>query len=386
VVRQPNGLPILGALDSAVALEVGKGYQITAAISRATEAQLAGAGTAYPDDVVATYLDTTGVTQRTRELAQSLVAAAGATDPYHQGKALAAYLQRDPRFTYATRAVLPEDQERDLVDFFLFDENGQVGYCEYYATAMAVMARSLGIPARVAVGYAPGERIEQGVYQYRQRNAHLWAELYFPGYGWQIFESTKSIDPVVRLSGSGTVPPIVDPVGGVDPPNPFDEGVDPGNVNPLPSFEPVDGGFQPGEEKPAEEAQQGNALVVVIGLSLLVLVLAWRLLRGRGRFRFMAPGELQWQRLALAADRAGVGRRPSETIYEYAGWLEEQLPRQRVPIAQIADGKVWQDYSGRSVTAEAIERLERAWAKLRVPIAWLAVRRRARSFFLRKVD
>jgi transglutaminase-like putative cysteine protease len=380
VVHQPGGLPLIGALQSGVALESGKGYQITAKISTATEAMLAGAGTAYPPEVVATYTSTAGVTPRTATEARRVVIAAGATDPYHQAKALADYLRSDPRFTYANVAALPSEPEHDLVDFFLFDPNGQVGYCEYFATTMAVMARTLGLPARVAVGYAPGERVDEGVYLYRERNAHAWAEIFFPGYGWQAFEATKSISPVVRLSGTGVVPPINPPVGGVDPGQQFEE-TDPGDISTLPSFQPVEGGFRTGEQRPTEETRIGNAWVVLLLLTLLVGVVAWRLLRGRYRFRFLAPGDRQWQRLAFAADRAGVAQRPSETVYEYAGWLEEQLPRRSVEIQQIADGKVWQSYSGRSFTSEAIARLERAWGRLQLPLLWLAVRRGVRSLF-----
>lgn len=378
VVHQPGGLPLLGALQSGVVLEAGKGYQITAAISNATEAMLVGAGTAYPPEIVATYLSTDGVTSRTAELARSVVEAAAATNPYHQAKALADYLRTDPRFTYATVAALPSDPTQDLVDFFLFDQNGQRGYCEYFASSMAVMARTLGLPARVAVGYAPGERVDTGIYQVRDKNAHLWAEVYFPGYGWQIFEATKSISPVVRLSGSGVVPPINPPVGGVDPGQQFEEGEDPGAISGLPSFQPVEGGFQPGGQRPTEQTREGNAWVILALLLLLVGVVAWRLLRNRYRFRFLAPGDRQWQRLAFAADRAGVAQRPSETVYEYAGWLEEQIPRRSLEIHQIADGKVWQSYSGHSISSETIALLERAWGKLQLPLLWLALRRRVR--------
>jgi transglutaminase-like putative cysteine protease len=378
VVHQPGGLPLLGALQSGVVLQEGKGYQITAAITNATEAMLAGAGTNYPPEIVATYLSTDGVTSRTAELARSVVEAAAATDPYHRARALADYLRTDPRFSYATVAALPSDPNRDLVDFFLFDQNGQRGYCEYFATTMAVMARTVGLPARVAVGYAPGERVDTGIYQVRDKNAHLWAEVYFPGYGWQIFEATKSISPVVRLSGSGIVPPINPPVGGVDPGQQFEEGDDPGAISTLPSFEPVEGAFQPGGQRPTDGVRQGNAWVIIALLLLLVGVVAWRLLRNRYRFRFLAPGDRQWQRLAFAADRAGVAQRPSETVYEYAGWLEEQIPRRSLEIHQIADGKVWQSYSGHSISSETIALLERAWGKLQLPLLWLALRRRIR--------
>jgi transglutaminase-like putative cysteine protease len=378
IVQQPGGLPLLGALQSGSSVDAGKGYQITAKVSVATKAMLAGAGTNYPPEVTATYLNTDGVTQRTADEALRVVNAAVATDPYHQAEALADYLRTDPRFTYATVAALPSDPGRDLVDFFLFEPTGQTGYCEFFATTMAVMARTLGLPARVAVGYAPGERLDSGIYQYRERNAHLWTEIFFPGYGWQIFEATKSITPPVRLTGSGIVPPINPPVGGVDPGQAFEE-TDPGDISALPSFQPVEGGFQAGGQRPTDEARTGNAWVVLALLGLLLLVVAWRLLRNRYRFRFLAPGDRQWQRLAFAADRAGVAQRPSETVYEYASWLEEQLPRRSIEIHQIADGKVWQSYSGRSFTSEAIARLERAWGRLQLPLLWLAARRWIRS-------
>ena len=378
VIHEPAGLPLLGALQSGTSLDPGKGYQITADISTATEAMLAGAGTSYPTEIKATYLSTVGVTQRTADLARQVVNAAGATDPYHEAKALADYLRTDPRFKYRTVAALPSDPTRDLVDFFLFDPKGQVGYCEYYASAMAVMARSLGLPSRVAVGYAPGERIANGVYEYRERNAHAWAEIFFPGYGWEIFEATHSIAAVFRPQGEGTVPPV--PTASGAPRAPSFEGKDLGTISDLPSFQPVAGGFQPGGQRPAEESRIGNATVIVVLLVMLSLFVAWRLLRMRRRQRFLAPADRQWQRLALAADRAGIAMRPAETFYEYASWLEEQLPQRRVEIHELADGKVFQSYSGHTISSELIARLERAWGRLQLPMVWLAVRSRLRSF------
>lgn len=380
IVHEPGGLPLLGALQSGVVLQEGKGYQITAAISNATEAMLSGAGTDYPPEITATYTSTAGVTQRTADEARRVVEAAGATDPYHKARALADYLRTDPRFKYATVAALPSDPNRDIADFFLFDPNGQVGYCEYFATAMAVMARTQGLPARVAVGYAPGERIETGIYQVREKNAHAWAEIYFPGYGWQIFEATKSIAGIARAPGAGVVPPVAPPPAGTDPGQSFFEGKDLGEVSTLPSFEPVPEGFQAGGQRPTDEARAGNAWMFIVLLAALLAIAAWRLLRNRRRFRFLAPGDRQWQRLAVAADRAGVAQRPSETVYEYASWLEEQIPRRSIEIHEIADGKVWQTYSGHSISSEVIARLERAWERLQLPLLWLAVQSRIRSF------
>jgi hypothetical protein len=71
-----------------------------------------------------------------------------------------------------------------------------------------------------------------------------------------------------------------------------------------------------------------------------------------------------------------VAQRPSETIFEYAGWLEEQLPARRPEIRTIAEGKVWQSYSGRGISGTIIARMDDAWKRLQLPLLWLAVRRR----------
>jgi transglutaminase-like putative cysteine protease len=380
-VYESGNQPFLGGIKLTDAISPGQGYVITALISEATEAQLQSAGQAYPPEIEAYYLGTEGVTQRTHEKAREIVTTAGARNPYDMAKALAAYL-RGSDFSYDDSAPIPADPEQDIVDFFLFDENGRVGYCEYYASAMTVMARTLGLPARVVVGYAPGDRIGDGegegsIYLVRRENAHAWAEIYFPGYGWQSFESTKTIPALTRPRGQ----PAPAGSGGPQPslgPRDFPEGVDRdmGLINPLPSFRPVDTGYQPGEQGPPEEPRGGNALIFLAILVLGLGVAAWRFLRSRRALRFLAPGERQWHRLRLAAVRAGVAQRPSETIYEYAGWLEEQIPRRRPEIQTIARGKVWQSYSGHGISGEAIDRIERAWRRLELPLLWLAVKRR----------
>jgi transglutaminase-like putative cysteine protease len=374
-VYETGGEPLLGGLEAPNGISKGEGYQITAAISNATQAQLAKACTDHPAAISQFYLSTDGVTDRTRQLAQQIVTAAHATDPYHQAEALAEFLRSGPDFTYATQVQAP-DPGHDLVDSFLFET--RAGYCEYFASAMAVMARSLGLPSRVAVGFAPGERLAQGIYQYRERNAHAWAEVYFPGYGWQIFEATKSIPAVARVVGSETDTPGDSEAGPQgNPGNAFLPG-DPGVISALPSFVPAAGGIRPGETAADDQTDTrgGNAMVIIVLLIAGLAVVLWRVRRTRRRWRFMTPGDRQWQRLTLAVDRAGVGQQPSETIYEYAGWLEAQLPQRRSDIRTIADAKVWEAYSGRSMTETMIERIERAWQKLRLPLVWLAARRR----------
>jgi len=385
VIQQPAGLPVLGGIEAANPFGPGEGYQLSVALSRATEAQLGTAGTDYPDVVRQLYLDTPGLTDRVTELAAQIVEDAGAQNPYEQAEALAAYLQRDPRFSYATKAPIPP-VGRDLVDFFLFDPSGQSGYCQYYASAMALMARSLGLPARVAVGFAPGERVDEGTYLVREANAHAWAEVYFPGYGWQAFEATKSIAPLARATGDPST--VTPPRTGVDPLLDFE--LDPAlrnRINALPSFDPISGGIDPTRpDAPGadDQARGGNALLIAV-LVLGAAAFVWiRMRQLQKRWRLLPAGDRAWQRLTLAAGRAGVGPRPSETIYEYSGWLEEQLPSHVEPIRTVADGKVWQSYSGRRMTESAGSRLEEAWARLRLPLVWLAIRRSVRRFLRRR--
>ncbi|MBS3784694.1 MAG: transglutaminase domain-containing protein, partial [Anaerolineae bacterium] len=89
---------------------------------------------------------------------------------------------------------------QEPLDWFLFDL--RAGFCNYYASSEVVLLRSLGIPARLAVGFAQGEH-QRGtnINLVYERNAHAWPEVYFPGFGWVEFEPTVSEDPIYRPLG-----------------------------------------------------------------------------------------------------------------------------------------------------------------------------------------
>jgi hypothetical protein len=90
-------------------------------------------------------------------------------------------------------SIPPQREEMDAVEYFLFEQKR--GYCEHFSSSLAVMARSLGIPARVATGYVPGDYNPfTGLYEVRASYAHAWVEVYFPGYGWSTFDPTPSFD------------------------------------------------------------------------------------------------------------------------------------------------------------------------------------------------
>jgi transglutaminase-like putative cysteine protease len=125
-------------------------------------------------------------------LAQELTATELTT--YDRAKAIEAYLRTFPY----TLNVPEKPSAVDFVDFFLFDI--QKGYCDYYATAMVVLARAAGLPARIAVGYigAPVES-EENLYKVTADLAHSWVEIYFPEYGWIPFEPTAGRAAIERV-------------------------------------------------------------------------------------------------------------------------------------------------------------------------------------------
>ncbi|MCB0200417.1 MAG: DUF4129 domain-containing protein [Anaerolineae bacterium] len=175
-------------------LEMGNTYQVVSSLSDATIEDLQSAGTDYPAWVSDLYLNLPDdMSPRVGELAKEVTA--GAETPYDQVVAIESYLRN---FTYDDQIPAPPPGV-DAVDYFLFDV--QAGYCDYYASSLAMMARSLGIPARVSAGYSQGEYMEQAdVYRVREYNAHSWPEVFFPGYGWVEFEPTASEVEIVRRS------------------------------------------------------------------------------------------------------------------------------------------------------------------------------------------
>ncbi len=149
----------------------------------------------YPEHITARYLQIPEtVPQRVFDLAEEVTA--GIDNPYDIARAVERYLRG---YEYNDQIPGPKPGQ-DGIDYFLFDE--QQGYCNYYASSMAIMLRHLGIPARLSVGYATGEKQPQtGLYRLRNNDAHVWVEVYFPEYGWIEFEPTAAEPVLVRPSG-----------------------------------------------------------------------------------------------------------------------------------------------------------------------------------------
>ena len=105
-----------------------------------------------------------------------------------QAQRLETYLKRNYRYTLDVQAP----GQLSAIDDFLFEQ--KAGYCEYYATAMVLMLRGLGIPTRMVSGFLQGEWNEFGQYfTVRQQDAHTWVEVYFPRSGWYPFDPTPAV-------------------------------------------------------------------------------------------------------------------------------------------------------------------------------------------------
>jgi transglutaminase-like putative cysteine protease len=123
-----------------------------------------------------------------RVLSLALDLTATSPTPYDRAKAIETYLRSYPY----TLAVPPVPTGRDVVDYFLFDL--KKGYCDYYASAMVVLARAAGLPARLVNGYASGTYDMQNArYIVEEGDAHAWPEIYFTGIGWIEFEPTAAL-------------------------------------------------------------------------------------------------------------------------------------------------------------------------------------------------
>lgn len=199
-----NGNKLVTEMRSRYILKQGDLYNVISRFSTADAAGLRTAGTDYPQWVQDTYLQLPeSITPETIALAADLTR--GYDNNFDKAIAVRNYLRQ--AINYNDQIPAPPN-DVDPVHYTLFIS--QEGYCNYYASAMAIMLRSQGVPARLVSGYAQGEfNPEDNFYRVRASNAHTWVEVYFPNYGWIQFEPTAAIPTVDR-------PDTFDDTGGGD--------------------------------------------------------------------------------------------------------------------------------------------------------------------------
>lgn len=274
----------------------GMTYTVRSTPVEATRSDLAGGGFPTDGQVDDSYLALPdGIDPRVAELTESITG--DARDPHEAAVALQDWFT-DGRFTYDLRPPVLAEGEDPLTDF-LFET--RTGYCEQFAASMAVMARQAGIPARVAVGYTPGEQ-NGDRWVVTESNAHAWPELYFQGYGWLRFEPTPSS---ADGQGSAAVPSYAYEAPEVRPdtePGASDPNADNLSEQQRPDAEesagPADSDPTAGADTAGGPTPESNPFPVLLTAAALVIALAAPALARLLVRRF------RWARATTPRDRA----------------------------------------------------------------------------------
>lgn len=260
-----------------------------------------------------------------RRLAERVTSEEGS--PAGKAAAIQSYLRDPDNFTYSTDPR-PGSGYQTLENFLFKDKQG---YCEQFAASMAIMARIIGIPSRVAVGFLPGDK-KGDVWTVTGRDAHAWPELYFSGYGWVRYEPTPSS--VTGTAPSWTVPTSTgsDDSGSISPGQSDPTTAPRPTSDPEQSSGPVQGPAAPTDTgfpwRPALGLTGGGLLLV----ALLATPAAIRIGRRRGR-------------LSPSGHAIGAGPLPDPGDRIEAGWAEV-----RDTVRDL--GRRWPDGSPRTIVAE----------------------------------
>ncbi|MCL6431684.1 MAG: DUF4129 domain-containing protein [Anaerolineae bacterium] len=319
----------------------GRTYTVTSWIPAPTVTQLRQAGEEYPPEIVDRYLALPEVPRRVLDLAREIAAEAGT--PYDKALAIEQHLRR---YDYDLEIPAPPEGT-DVVDYLLFSTRR--GYCDYYATAMVVMLRAVGVPARYAAGYATGHYdYARRAYMVTERDAHAWVEVFFPGYGWVEFEPTPYRSSFAR------------PLGG-----------EPGTW-PAP---------EPAGDQQAEDSRSGRALLV---LAVAVVALGGfltgvvSLIRSRRSFSARHVVLQVYARMVRWAERVRLGPERGETPREFGARLGRAIEERgewakgaAEEVGVITRAYVEARYSPRPLSARDAGQALTAWENLRGRLRWL---------------
>ena len=356
-LRVSGQLPVYDDVEAVFSQDTvaqGDAYAVSGLTSTAGPDQLRSAGDVYPTWVSDRYLPLPEtVTERTRELAGQL--AAGQSNAFDTAVAVEEYVRST--ITYNEGIDAPPANQ-DVVDFVLFES--QEGYCEYYASAMAVLLRIEGIPSRVVGGYYPAPfDPNEGGYLYREKNAHLWVEAFFPGYGWIPFEPTANRE---RLDYGDLTAPAQEPALPTPAPTPPPVVAEP-TPPPVVETPPEQPPSSPPDilSDPARLASWiGLALAALITTGALVAAIAWF-----AGFRGLSPVSSLYARSLRAGSWLGVPPRGSLTPHEYADRVGRAVPSAQGPARVVAELYTQERYAGRRPDGDALRAARGAWRDLR---------------------
>ena len=295
-----------------------------------------------PRDIAERYLGLPDISDRVEELARRITAPH--PTPYRKAKALQDFFHKGD-FTYS----LSERQGHDSGALENFLLRSKRGYCEQYAGSFAVMARIVGLPTRVAVGFTTGTLGDDGLYHVRDEHAHAWPEVYLEGYGWMQFEPTVGRGAPNAEIWTGR-PEAQDQSGASTAATTATTAPAAPTEEVPPTSEQVDPGFDQGAAQSDRDNGPNTGLRIVGVIALLaalwavVVPLLHYVRRIRRRRRIDGRGDgtgapdgasidaeiaaamliadrvlAAWAEAAEALERAGVRRRAAETLLEFSG-------------------------------------------------------------------
>ena len=291
-------------------IPANKSISMISHVSTADDAQLRKASDSYPGYIMDHYLNyPVDLPVRIKNLAYLLTYQE--TNSFDKAASIEKYLRSD-NFTYSRSIEAPPVGE-DGVDFFLFES--KTGYSDYFASAMAVMLRTLGIPSRLMAGYSSGEyNSVTNASTIRDSDSHGWVQVYFSEYGWIDFEPTPAWhrpDRIFRNQGS---PYIRSNDSASDS---FNDGMDNNS-------EDFSGGPATSEKSIINKQNKSNNLFInryTISSILIIMTIAgltstvWALIAFR--FRGMTDIERKYEELIVLAGLVGIKKQPNDTIIMY---------------------------------------------------------------------
>ena len=330
----------------------GMKYTVESALPRLTAGDLATVRGDVPPEIDARYLElpANGARQVGRE-ARRIVG--NEQSPYRQAKALQDYFRDN--FTYNI-GVSPGHDSNAMEQFLASKQ----GYCEQFAGTYAAMARSIGLPARVAVGFTEGTKDSDGRFHVTGKEAHAWPEVYLSGYGWVAFEPTP---------GRGL--PGAEDYTAVAPAQAADNttvATTPAAVAPVEQVEQVEEPSTAATPIEKEERSGAGSRVIVAGVVLAlaglyatVVPLAKRRRRRLRRQAASTPADrvlVAWAEATEDMAAAGLPSRPDETAVEYAHRVRKAAGPAGAPLTRLADDTTAAAWSAGGVAPEVAARAE----------------------------
>ncbi len=362
------GVDTISLARSRAPLDAGERYTVNSLLSQASVRQLQRAGTLYPTWITERYLQLPdNVPERVKQLAEEI--AAPYDNAFDKADAIQGFLRRE--IAYNEKIEAPP-LDRDPVDYILFDL--KQGYCDYYATSMAVMLRSLGIPSRVVSGYAQGHYdSDRQAYVVLLQDAHTWVEVFFPRYGWVEFEPTaaqpvivRPVDAEVGLSGQ-------DPDQASGAPSPLDI-MDRKEELLAEELPPDLGGQTTSLWSRLNPTKPGSWIFGSLVLVALAAITVWTM-RSRQSARLSSVGSIYHNMLRLAS-WAGARVRLSQTPYEHASALGKVVPEGERPAQSIARLYARERYGHKATGDREQATANQAWQELRPRLVRKTILRR----------